>query len=131
MRRFIIFLFLRIIFQDSNVFRSEKEPEKFKVLRRGFISTMPPSKWEADLIYDSWTIGKNIDSHHLDEIKIICKRLFLPIGALLVPLINYHILEEIRSIYGKGIYKQATELACILPNQEIFIYPDTFYRHLI
>jgi len=101
--------------------------ERLKPPERGFISTRPAETWEQGLICGNGVMGANALSRPLDETIIFShERMFLPMGAPLMPPDNSSRLFEIRNLIDRGLYKQATELAFDLSGQESFMYPDPF-----
>lgn len=107
-----------------------KEPPITKNLRipaRGFISSQPAATWQQGLIAGNGTIGANVLSRPLDEIIIFThERLFLPKGPPVMPPLIAPRLFEIRRLIDRGLYRQATQLAFDLSEQEGFMYPDPF-----
>jgi len=102
-------------------------PSRLQAPERGFISSTPAQTWEQGLICGNGTIGANALSRPLDETIIFShERLFLPEGdPVLPPLMAPH-LSEVRSLIDRGLYKQATELAFEVSEQDDFMYPDRF-----
>jgi alpha-L-fucosidase 2 len=100
---------------------------KLKAPERGFISSQPAETWQQGLISGNGTIGANVLSRPLDETIIFThERLFLPKGPPVMPPLLAPRLFEIRRLIDRGLYKQATELAFNLSEQEGFMYPDPF-----
>ncbi len=101
--------------------------ESLPVPERGFVSSQPAKTWEEGLICGNGTIGANALSRPLDERIIFThERLFLPMGAPVMPLDQSARLFEIRRLIDKGLYKQACELQFNLSGQDGFMYPDYF-----
>jgi alpha-L-fucosidase 2 len=97
------------------------------VPERGFISSQPAKIWEEGLLSGNGTIGANALSQPLKERIIFThKRLFVPMGAPVMPPDQSARLFEIRRLIDRGLYKQATELQFNLSGQESFMYPDNF-----
>jgi len=97
------------------------------VPERGFISSRPAETWEEGLICGNGTLGANMFSRPLDETIIFThERLFLPKGPPMMPPDLAPRLFEIRRLIDRGLYKQATQLAFDLSDQESFMYPDPF-----
>jgi len=97
------------------------------VPERGFVSSQPAKIWEEGLICGNGTIGANALSRPLDERIIFThERLFMPMGAPVVPLYQSAHLSEIRGLIDRGLYKEATELQFKLSGQKSFLYPDNF-----
>lgn len=102
-------------------------PTKLKSPERGFVSSQPAETWQQGLISGNGTIGANVLSRPLDETIIFThERLFLPKGPPVMPPLLAPRLFEIRRLIDQGLYKQATELAFNLSEQEGFMYPDPF-----
>ena len=102
-------------------------PEKLKSPERGFISSQPAETWQQGLISGNGTMGANVLSRPLDETIIFThERMFLPKGPPVMPPLLAPRLFEIRRLIDRGLYKQATELAFNLSEQEGFMYPDPF-----
>jgi len=94
---------------------------------RGFISSQPAKTWEEGLICGNGTIGANALSRPLNERVIFShERLFLPMGAPVMPPDQSVRLFEIRRLIDKGLYKQACELQANLSGQDGFMYPDYY-----
>ena len=94
---------------------------------RGFVSSQPANIWEEGLICGNGTIGANALSRPLNERIIFThERLFMPMGAPVMPPDQSARLFEIRRLIDRGLYKQATELQFTLSGQESFMYPDNF-----
>ncbi len=94
---------------------------------RGFISSEPAETWEQGLLSGNGTIGANVFGRPLDETIIFShERLFLPMGAPVMPPDSAPRLFEIRRLIERGLYRQATQLAFDLSGQESFMYPDPF-----
>ena len=94
---------------------------------RGFVSTAPAKTWEEGLLSGNGTIGANALSRPLDERIIFThERLFMPMGAPVMPADQSARLFEIRSLMDRGLYRQATELQFTLSGQAGFMYPDFF-----
>ncbi len=101
--------------------------QTLKAPERGFISSQPAETWQQGLISGNGTIGANILSRPLDETIIFThERLFLPKGPPVMPPLLAPRLFEIRRLIDRRLYKQATELAFNLSDQEGFMYPDPF-----
>jgi hypothetical protein len=101
--------------------------QTLKVPERGFISSQPAETWQQGLISGNGTIGANVLSRPLDETIIFTHELlFLPKGPPMMPPLLAPRLFEIRRLIDRGLYKQATELAFNLSEQESFMYPDPF-----
>jgi len=101
--------------------------QTLKAPERGFISSQPAETWQQGLISGNGTIGANVLSRPLDETIIFThERLFLPKGPPVMPPLLAPRLFEIRRLIDRGLYKQATELAFNLSDQEGFMYPDPF-----
>lgn len=97
------------------------------VPQRGFISSQPAETWEQGLISGNGTIGANALSRPLNERIIFShERLFLPMGAPVMPLDQSARLFEIRRLIDRGLYKQACELQANLSGQDGFMYPDYY-----
>jgi len=97
------------------------------VPKRGFVSSQPAKTWEEGLICGNGTIGANALSRPLNERVIFShERLFLPMGAPLMPPDQSARLFEIRRLIDKGLYKQACELQFNLSGQDGFMYPDYY-----
>jgi hypothetical protein len=97
------------------------------VPERGFVSSQPARTWEEGLICGNGTIGANALSRPLDERVIFShERLFLPMGAPVMPPDQSARLFEIRRLIDKGLYKQACELQFNLSGQDGFMYPDYY-----
>ena len=79
------------------------------VPERGFVSSQPAKTWEEGLICGNGTIGANALSRPLNERIIFThERLFLPMGAPVMPPDQSARLFEIRRLIDRGLYKQAT-----------------------
>ncbi|TWU40534.1 glycosyl hydrolase family 95 catalytic domain-containing protein [Novipirellula artificiosorum] len=101
--------------------------EPLAVPSRGFVSTLPAKSWEEGLISGNGTIGINVLSRPLDERVILShERLFLPMGAPVMPVDQSARLFEIRRLIDRGLYRQACELQFNLSGQSGFMYPDYF-----
>ena len=97
------------------------------VPERGFISAQPAKIWEEGLICGNGTIGANALSRPLNERIIFThERLFMPMGAPVMPPDQSARLFEIRRLIERGLYGQATELQFNLSGQSSFMYPDFF-----
>ena len=97
------------------------------VPERGFVSSQPAKIWEEGLLCGNGTIGANALSRPLNERIIFThERLFMPMGAPVMPPDQSARLFEIRRLIDRGLYKQATELQFNLSGQESFMYPDNF-----
>ena len=97
------------------------------VPERGFVSSQPAKTWEEGLICGNGTIGANALSRPLTERVIFShERLFLPMGAPVMPPDQSVRLFEIRRLIDKGLYKQACELQAALSGQDGFMYPDYY-----
>jgi len=74
------------------------------VPERGFISSQPAKTWEEGLICGNGTIGANALSRPLNERVIFShERLFLPMGAPVMPPDQSVRLFEIRRLIDKGL----------------------------
>jgi len=94
---------------------------------RGFVSSQPAKTWEEGLICGNGTIGANALSRPLNERVIFShERLFLPMGAPVMPPDQSARLFEIRRLIDRGLYKQACELQFRLSGQNGFMYPDYY-----
>jgi len=94
---------------------------------RGFVSSQPAKIWEEGLICGNGTIGANALSRPLNERIIFThERLFMPMGAPVMPPDQSARLFEIRRLIERGLYQQATELQFNLSGQAEFMYPDNF-----
>lgn len=94
---------------------------------RGFVSSQPAKIWEEGLLSGNGTIGINVLSRPLNERIIFThERLFMPMGAPIMPPDQSARLFEIRRLLDRGLYSQATELQFNLSGQESFMYPDNF-----
>ncbi len=101
--------------------------ESLPVPDRGFVSSQPAKTWEEGLICGNGTIGANALSRPLNERVIFSyERLFLPMGAPVMPPDQSVRLFEIRRLIDKGLYKQACELQFNLSGQDGFMYPDYY-----
>lgn len=101
--------------------------ESLPVPERGFVSSQPANTWEEGLICGNGTIGANALSRPLNERVIFShERLFLPMGAPVMPPDQSVRLFEIRRLIDKGLYKQACELQFSLSGQDGFMYPDYY-----
>lgn len=97
------------------------------VPERGFISSQAAETWEQGLICGNGTIGANAFCRPLDETIIFThERLFMPDGAPIMPPLLAPRLFEIRRLIDRGLYRQATQLAFDLSEQDGFMYPDPF-----
>jgi hypothetical protein len=97
------------------------------VPQRGFISSQPAKIWEEGLICGNGTIGANALSRPTNERIIFThERLFMPMGAPVMPPDQSARLFEIRRLIERGLYRQATELQFNLSGQSTFMYPDFF-----
>ncbi len=106
---------------------SSAASESLSVPDRGFISSQPAKTWEEGLICGNGTIGANALSRPLKERVIFShERLFLPMGAPVMPPDQSARLFEIRRLIDKGLYKQACELQSNLSGQDGFMYPDYY-----
>jgi hypothetical protein len=106
---------------------SQAASEGLPVPERGFVSSQPAKTWEEGLICGNGTIGANALSRPLDERIIFThERLFLPMGAPVMPLDQSARLLEIRRLIDRGLYRQACELQFNLSGQDGFMYPDYF-----
>jgi hypothetical protein len=102
-------------------------PNQLQAPARGFISSQPAETWQQGLLSGNGTIGANVLSRPLNETIIFThERLFLPKGPPVMPPLTAPRLFEIRRLIDQGLYKQATELAFNLSEQEGFMYPDPF-----
>lgn len=114
---------MSVIFVASHLSSSAPLP----VPERGFISSQPAKIWEEGLICGNGTIGANALSRPLNERIIFThERLFMPMGAPVMPADQSARLFEIRKLIDRGLYKQATELQFNLSGQASFLYPDNF-----
>ncbi len=94
---------------------------------RGFVSSQPARTWEEGLLSGNGTIGVNVLSRPLDERIIFThERLFMPMGAPVVPRDQSTRLDEIRQLIARGLYSQACKLQFDLSGQDGFMYPDFF-----
>ncbi len=101
--------------------------ESFRVPERGFVSSRPAKTWEEGLLSGNGTIGANALSRPLDERVIFShERLFLPMGAPVMPRDQSARLFEIRRLIDRGLYKQACQLQFDLSGQDGFMYPDYY-----
>ncbi|QDU89018.1 hypothetical protein Pla175_24030 [Pirellulimonas nuda] len=101
--------------------------EPLPVPERGFVSSRPARSWEEGLICGNGTIGANALSRPLEERIIFThERLFLPMGAPVMPVDQSARLFEIRRLIEQGLYRQACELQFNLSGQRGFMYPDYF-----
>ena len=101
--------------------------ESLPVPERGFVSSQPAKTWEEGLICGNGTIGANALSRPLNERIIFThERLFLPMGAPVMPADQSARLFEIRRLIDRGLYRQACELQFNLSGQDGFMYPDYF-----
>ena len=106
---------------------SSSASRQLLVPERGFISSQPAETWEQGLICGNGTIGANVLSRPLDETVIFThERLFLPMGAPMMPPNTASRLFEIRRLIERGLYRQATQLAFDFSEQTSFMYPDPF-----
>ena len=97
------------------------------VPERGFVSSQPARTWEEGLLSGNGTIGVNVLSRPLDERIIFThERLFMPMGAPVVPRDQSTRLSEIRQLIARGLYSQACKLQFDLSGQDGFMYPDFF-----
>jgi len=102
-------------------------PQGIQVPERGFISSQPAETWEQGLISGNGTIGASVLSHPLDETIVFShERLFLPERAPMMPPHTAPRLFEIRRLIQRGLYRQATQLAFDISEQDGFRYPDPF-----
>jgi len=112
-----------ILFATSHLAISAPLP----VPERGFVSSQPAKTWEEGLICGNGTIGANALSRPTDERVIFThERLFMPMGAPVMPPDQSARLFEIRRLIERGLYRQATELQFNLSGQSSFMYPDFF-----
>ncbi len=101
--------------------------QSLPVPERGFVSSRPAHTWEEGLISGNGTVGVNVLSRPLNERVIFShERLFLPMGAPVMPPDQSMRLFEIRRLIDKGLYKQACELQFNLSAQDGFMYPDYY-----
>ena len=101
--------------------------ESLRVPERGFVSSRPAKTWEEGLLCGNGTIGANALSRPLDERVIFShERLFLPMGAPVMPRDQSARLFEIRRLIDRGLYKQACQLQFDLSGQDGFMYPDYY-----
>jgi len=104
-----------------------KPAGKLRIPERGFISAQPAETWEQGLLSGNGTIGASVLSCPLDETIVFShERLFLPERKPLMPPNLAPRLFEIRQLIRRGLYRQATELAFDISEQEGFLYPDPF-----
>jgi alpha-L-fucosidase 2 len=97
------------------------------VPERGFVSSRAAETWEEGLISGNGTIGINALSRPLDERIIFThERLFMPMGAPVMPRDQSARLFEIRRLIDRGLYRQAAQLQFDLSGQRGFMYPDFF-----
>lgn len=97
------------------------------VPHRGFVSSRPARIWDEGLITGNGTIGINALSRPLNERIIFThERLFLPMGAPVMPPDQSVRLFEIRRLIDQGLYKQACTLQFDLSGQDGFMYPDYY-----
>ena len=103
------------------------KPLPLPVPERGFVSIKPAKNWEEGLITANGTLAVNALSRPLDE-RIIFnhERLFMPMGAPVVPPDQSAHLPEIRKLIEDGQYKKAAQLQFKLSGQQSFMYPDFF-----
>ena len=121
MKRIILATFLSLT--TTSLVAAEPLP----VPQRGFVSSQPAKTWEEGLICGNGTIGANALSRPLSERIIFThERLFLPMGAPVMPRDQSARLFEIRRLIDKGLYRQACELQFNLSGQDGFMYPDYF-----
>ncbi len=103
------------------------EPGALPIPERGFVSSRPARTWEEGLLSGNGTIGINVLSRPLNERIIFThERLFMPMGAPVMPRDQSARLFEIRRLIDRGLYKQAAELQFDLSGQRSFMYPDNF-----
>jgi len=128
MNRYKIFsLYLVVLLTIVPAVMSSAAPRQLLVPERGFISSQPAETWEQGLICGNGTIGANVLSRPLDETVIFThERLFLPMGAPMMPPNTASRLFEIRRLIERGLYRQATQLAFDFSEQTSFMYPDPF-----
>ena len=106
---------------------SSAAAESLPVPERGFVSCQPARTWEEGLLCGNGTIGANALSRPLNERVIFShERLFLPMGAPVMPRDQSARLFEIRRLIDRGLHKQACELQFSLSGQDGFMYPDYF-----
>ena len=99
--------------------------ESLPVPERGFVSSRSAETWEEGLISGNGTIGANVLSRPLDERIIFThERLFLPMGAPVMPLDQSARLFEIRRLIDRGLYKQACQLQADLSGKKGLMYPE-------
>ena len=128
MNRYKIFsLYLAVLLTIVPAVMSSAASRQLLVPERGFISSQPAKTWEQGLICGNGTIGANVLSRPLDETVIFThERLFLPMGAPMMPPNTASRLFEIRRLIERGLYRQATQLAFDFSEQTSFMYPDPF-----
>ncbi|MCC5929453.1 MAG: glycoside hydrolase N-terminal domain-containing protein [Cyclobacteriaceae bacterium] len=125
--RKVVFFFSVILLSGCVLFLNPMAVGQIKAPDRGFISSEPAETWEQGLLSGNGTIGANVFSQPLDETIIFThERLFLPMGAPLMPPDQSARLFEIRKLIADGKYKQATQLQFDLSGQTGFMYPDPF-----
>jgi len=79
------------------------------------------------LISGNGTLGVNALSRPLDERIIFThERLFMPMGAPVMPADQSARLFEVRRLIERGLYRQAAQLQFDLSGQRGFMYPDFF-----
>ncbi len=101
--------------------------ESLPVPQRGFVSSRPARIWDEGLITGNGTIGINALSRPLKERVIFShERLFMPMGAPVMPPDQSMRLFEIRRLIHRGLYRQACELQFDLSGQDGFMYPDYY-----
>jgi hypothetical protein len=123
----IFLVFVVIMFSISMEAKEPPITNNLRVPARGFISSQPAETWQQGLIAGNGTIGANVLSRPLDETIIFThERLFLPKGPPVMPPLIAPRLFEIRRLIDRGLYRQATQLAFDLSEQEGFMYPDPF-----
>lgn len=122
---FLATLILTVILSAHGAFL--RAAESLPVPERGFVSSRAARTWEEGLICGNGTIGANALSRPLNERIIFThERLFLPMGAPLMPPDQSMRLFEIRRLIDRGLYRQACELQFNLSGQKGFMYPDYF-----
>ncbi|WP_419194050.1 glycosyl hydrolase family 95 catalytic domain-containing protein [Novipirellula herctigrandis] len=119
----LLIVFVTMFFGKGLLLATDSLP----VPERGFVSSEPAETWEQGLICGNGTIGANALSRPLDERIIFThERLFLPMGAPVMPRDQSARLFEIRRLIDQGLFKQACELQFNLSGQDGFMYPDYF-----
>lgn len=99
--------------------------DDIKVPERGFISSKPGETWEQGLITANGTLGASVLGRPLDETIVFShERMFLPERDPILPPLLTPRLFEIRQLILDGYYRQATQLAFEMSEQDSFLYPD-------